>query len=130
MEVIVGLPTSEGYNLVQVIVDQYSKYTTFIHAPEKCYVNQATHLFFKHMVKYWGLPLFIVSDRDTLFTRRFWTELFKLIGSELNLSTSFYCDGQTERVSPLLELYLRNYVSVNQKNWAKLFDVSQFFYNL
>jgi len=90
MDFIVGLPTSEGYNWVLVIVGRYSKYATFIPAPKECSAEQAVHLFFKHVVKYWGLPKSIVSDRDTRFTGRFWTELFKLMGSELNFSTSFH----------------------------------------
>ncbi|KAL4567168.1 hypothetical protein LXL04_022742 [Taraxacum kok-saghyz] len=54
------------------------------------------------------------------------------MGSSLHFSTSFHpqTDGQTERVNHLLEIYLRHYVSANQKNWAKLLDVAQFSYNL
>jgi len=128
----VGLPTSERCNWVLVIVDRYSKYATFIPASKECSAEQAAHLFFKHVVKYWGLPRSIVSDRDTRFTRQFWTELFKLMGSELNFSTSFHpqSDGQTERVNALLELYFRHYVSAKQKDWAKLLDVAQFCCNL
>ena len=33
-------------------------------------------------------------------------------------------DGQTERVNALLELYLRHFVSANQKDWAKLLDIA------
>ena len=84
------------------------------------------------MVKYWGVPNTIVSDWDSRFTGRFWTEFFKLLGTELKFSTNFHpqIDGQTERVNALLELYLRHYVSVNQRDWAKLLDVAQFSYNL
>ncbi|KAL6348636.1 hypothetical protein AAG906_016164 [Vitis piasezkii] len=59
-------------------------------------------------------------------------ELFKLMGSELHFSTSFHSqtDGQTERVNALLELYLRHFTSVNQKDWAKLLDITHFSYNL
>ena len=78
------------------------------------------------------MPKFIISDRDPHFTRKFWTELFKLMGSKLHFSTSFHpqTDGQTERVNALLELYLRHFVSANQKDWAKLLDIAQFSYNL
>ncbi|KAF2313962.1 hypothetical protein GH714_020951 [Hevea brasiliensis] len=67
------------------------------------------------IVKYWRLQRDIVSDRDARFTGRFWTELFRLMGTDLRFSTSFHpqTDGQTERVNALLELYLRHFVSAN-----------------
>ena len=96
-----------------MVVDRYSKYATFIPAPKECFTEQAAHLFFKHVVKNWGLPWSIISDRDTHFT--VWTKLYKLMGSELNFSTSFHpqSDGQTERVNALLEIYFWHYVSAN-----------------
>nr|GFA47078.1 reverse transcriptase [Tanacetum cinerariifolium] len=54
------------------------------------------------------------------------------MGTDLNFSMSFHpqTDRQTERVNALLELYLRHYMSANQHDWAKLFDVAQFSYNM
>ncbi|RVW62476.1 Transposon Ty3-I Gag-Pol polyprotein [Vitis vinifera] len=51
---------------------------------------------------------------------KFWTELFKLMGLELHLSTSFHpqMDGQTERVNTLLELYLRHFAAKKMKKCA------------
>ncbi|KAL4198910.1 hypothetical protein AMTRI_Chr03g142390 [Amborella trichopoda] len=70
---------------------------------------------------------FVAAPKDL-----FWTELFKLLVSNLQFSTIFHpqTDGQTEIMNALLELYLRHFVSANQKDWAKLLDVAQFFYNL
>ncbi|KAF7807946.1 Transposon Tf2-2 polyprotein [Senna tora] len=132
MDFITCLPKSEGCGNIMVVVDRFSKYGVFIPMPTKFSAEDAARMFFKHLVKYWGLPKTIVSDRDTRFTGRFWMELFKILGSELNFSTSFHpqTDGQTERVNALLELYLRHYVSANQKDWAKLLDIAQFSYNL
>ncbi|RVX07076.1 hypothetical protein CK203_030501 [Vitis vinifera] len=64
--------------------------------------------------------------------RKFWTNLFKLIGSNFHFSISFrpQTDGQTKKVNALLELYLRHFVSANQKDWANLLDVAQFSYKL
>ncbi|CAL9127284.1 unnamed protein product, partial [Musa textilis] len=86
----------------------------------------------KNVVKYWGVPHNIISDRDARFLGRFWTELFKLLGSKLYFSTSLHpqTDGQTERINSLLEQYLRHYVSANQRDWVKLLDIAQFSYNL
>ncbi|KAK3009869.1 hypothetical protein RJ639_011883 [Escallonia herrerae] len=101
-------------------------------SPADCTAEEAARLFFKNVVKYWGLPKVIVSDRDPRFTGKFWTELFKLLGSELHFSTSFHpqTDGQTEWVNALLECYLRHFVSANQTDWVRLLDVAQFSYNL
>ncbi|KAE8718446.1 cytochrome P450 78A7-like [Hibiscus syriacus] len=56
----------------------------------------------KHVVKFWGMSKTIISDRNTRFTGRFWTELFKLMGSSLNFSTVVHpqTDGQTEYEGP------------------------------
>ena len=122
MDFIIGLPKSEGYGSIIVVVDRFSKYATFIAAPMDCTAEETARLFLKNVVKYWGLPKFIISDRDSRFTRKFWMELFKLMGTELHFSTSFHpkTDG----------LYLRHFVSAYQTDWAKLLDVAQFSYNL
>ncbi|KAI5662326.1 hypothetical protein M9H77_21649 [Catharanthus roseus] len=132
MDFITSLPKSEEFGSIIVVVDRFSKYATFIPAPIDCTAEETARLFLKNVVKLWGVPSTIVSDRDPRFTGRFWTELFKLLGSDLNFSTSFHpqSDGQTERINALLELYLRHYVSANQRDWAKLLYVAQFSYNL
>ncbi|KAK3029157.1 hypothetical protein RJ639_039712 [Escallonia herrerae] len=85
----------------------------------------------RYVVKYWGMPQDIVSDRDSCFTGNFWTELFKLFGSQLSMSSSYHpeSDGQTERFNSMLEEYLRHFVSATQKNWVKLLDVAQLCFN-
>ena len=62
-------------------------------------------LFLKNMVKIFGLPKDVISDQDAWFTGKFWTCLFKLMGSELKFSTVNHppTDGQTERINALLE---------------------------
>ena len=60
----------------------------FILTPDVCPTEEATKLFFSNVVKHFGLPRDIVSDRDARFTDRFWVELFKLLGSELKFSTT------------------------------------------
>ena len=132
MDFIVGLPKADGFGSIMVVVDRFSKYATFIPATKECPVEEAARLFLKNVVKYWGISQSIISDRDGRFTGRFWTELFKLLGSDLRFSTSLHpqTDGQTERVNALLETYLRHYVSASQRDWPKLLDVAQFSYNL
>ena len=126
MDFITSLPKSERCGSIMVVVDQYSKYVTFIAAPINCKADEVARLFVKYIVKLWGVPKSIVSDRDPRFTGCFWTELFKMLGTDLKFSTSFHpqTDGQTERINGLLEMYLRHYVSAHQRDWAKLPDIA------
>ncbi|XP_020101642.1 uncharacterized protein LOC109719402 [Ananas comosus] len=132
MDFISALPKVGVLGSILVVVDRFSKYGTFIAAPTDCTAEEAARLFVSHIVKLWGIPTSIVSDRDPRFTGKFWTEVFKILGSELLFSTSWHpqTDGQTERVNALLEEYLRHYVSANQKDWVHHLDVAQFAYNL
>ena len=60
----------------------------FIVAPSTCTVEVADDLFYRNVVKYFGLPEDIVSDRDSHFIGRFWTVLFGLLGKQLKSSTA------------------------------------------
>ncbi|KAH9726762.1 Endonuclease [Citrus sinensis] len=113
MDFITSLPKSKGCGSIMVVVDRYSKYAAFIAAPIDCKADEAARLFVKHIGKLWGVPKSIVSDRDPRFIGRFWTELFKMLGTDLKFSTSFHpqTNGQTERINGLLKMYLRHYRS-------------------
>ena len=84
-----------------------------------CIAEIAVDMFYRNVVKYFGLPEDIVSDRDSHFTGRFWTVFFfGLLGSQLKFSTTNHpqTNGQTERINAMLEDYLRHYVTASQKN--------------
>ncbi|GJW82150.1 putative nucleotidyltransferase, ribonuclease H [Tanacetum coccineum] len=102
MDFITCLPKSEGGGSIIVVVDRFSKYETFIAAPPDVTADDTAKLFFKNMIKYWEMPHVIVSDRDPRFTGHFWTELFKIMGTDLNFSTSFHpqTDGEATGKSP------------------------------
>ncbi|CAL1360521.1 unnamed protein product [Linum trigynum] len=132
MDFIVSLPKVEGYYCIMVVVHKFSKYGVFIPGPKDMTAEDATRLFFKNLVKCWGIPSNITSDRDGRFKGRFWRELFKIMGSGLNFSTTFHQqrDGQTKCVNALQEVYLGHYVSANQRDLVTLMDTTQFSYNL
>ncbi|XP_049410573.1 uncharacterized protein LOC125873753 [Solanum stenotomum] len=132
MDFMTSLLKSDRYGTIMVVVDRISKYATFMPATVGSTAKEVAQLFFKNVVKYWGLSRHIISDRDPRFTGNFWRELFDILGTELHFSTSFHpqTDGQTEQVNALLECYLRHYVSVYQKYYARLLDMAQFSSNL
>ncbi|XP_075092575.1 uncharacterized protein LOC142172786 [Nicotiana tabacum] len=66
--VISGFPKVNGFSSNMVLVDRFSKYAVFIAAPTECPSNVAAELFFKNVVKYFGMPKDVISDRDAWFT--------------------------------------------------------------
>ena len=68
MDFITGFPNVRDFKSIFVVVDRFSKYFMFIPTLDACLVEEATRLFFDHVVKHFGLPRDIVSDRDARFT--------------------------------------------------------------
>ena len=132
IDFISGFPKVEGFGSVLVVVDRFSKYVVFIPAPSKCPVEEAMRIFISNVVKHFGMPEDIMSDRDTWFTSRFWVEMFNMWGTECKFYTANHpqIDGQTEQVNQMLEEYLRHYVTVAQTNWLELLKPAQLSYNL
>ena len=118
MDFIVGFPKVDGMNMIMVVVDRFTKYAVFVAAPTVCTAEVATELFYRNVVKYFGVPSDIVSNQDVRFTGRFWTTLFNMMRTRLKFLTANHpqTDGQMERINALLEEYLRHYMTTMQRN--------------
>jgi hypothetical protein len=81
--------------------------------------------------KYHCLLKDIMSDQDPKFTSKFWRALWKCMGSELKMSTSFrpQTDGQTKRVNSVIQQFLRYYVVTDQQDWVDHLELAEFCYN-
>ena len=77
------------------------------------------------------MPTSIVSDRDSVFTAKFWAELFKLQGVQLAMSSAYHpqTDGQTEVVNKSLEHYLRSFSADRPTEWAEWLYLAEFWFN-
>ncbi|KAK3039214.1 hypothetical protein RJ639_027918 [Escallonia herrerae] len=60
LDFITSLPKVEDLGTILVVVDRFSKYASFIATPKYCSAEYTTQLFFKYVVKYWGMPQDIV----------------------------------------------------------------------
>ncbi|KAH9792392.1 hypothetical protein KPL71_004095 [Citrus sinensis] len=110
MDFVSGLPRSRrGCDCIWVIVDRLTKSAHFLARKSTDNVGQLAKLFIKEIVRLHGVPVSIVSDRDPLFTSRFWASLHKELGTKLRFSTAFHpqTDGQSERTIQTLEDMLR-----------------------
>ena len=68
MDFITGMPKVKGMGSVFVVVDRFSKSAVFTAAPSTCTAELVANLFYRNVVKYFGLPEDIVSDGDFRLT--------------------------------------------------------------
>ena len=131
MDFITGLPLSNGFTVIFVIVDRFTKYAHFATLPTSFNALQVAEVFVETVIKLHGMPKTIVSDRDPIFVSKFWTQLFKLSGTQLNHSTAYHpqTDGQTEVVNRGLEQYLRAMVADRPHHWVRFLPWAEYSYN-
>jgi len=131
MDFIEGLPKSEGYNVILVVVDRLTKYAHFLPIRHPYTAAVVAQTFLDNVVKLHGLPASIVTDRDTIFVSHFWKELFKLYRVNLQLSTAYHpqTNGQLERVNQCLEMYLRCAVQDSPQSWKSWLALAELWYN-
>ena len=97
MDFVYKLPrTQNRYDGIWVIVDRLAKSAHFISVREKFSLNRLAELFIAKVVKYHGVPVSIVSDRDPRFTSKFWIAFQEALDTRLLYSMTYHpqTDGQ------------------------------------
>jgi hypothetical protein len=89
MDFMVSLPPSKGFDAIMVVVDRFNKMAHFIPTKDEARAQEIGKLFFSHIFKHYGFPKDIVLDQNPKFTSKFWRALWKRMGSEVKMSTSF-----------------------------------------
>ena len=104
MDFILGLrKTPSGKDSIWVVVDRLTKSAHFIPIKVKDLMDKLARLYVQNIVHLHGVPLAIISDRDSHFTSRFWQSLQKEMRMKLKFSTTFHpqTDGQSERMNQI-----------------------------
>ncbi|GJS19333.1 hypothetical protein Tco_0447965 [Tanacetum coccineum] len=132
MDFITKLPkTATRFDSIWVIVDHLTKSAHFLPMREMDSTEKLMRLYMKEIVARHGIPVSIISDRDSHFTSRVWKSLHKALGTQLNLSTAYHpqTDGQSERTIQTLEDMLRACVIDFGNGWDRHLPLVEFSYN-
>nr|GFB77736.1 putative reverse transcriptase domain-containing protein [Tanacetum cinerariifolium] len=132
MDFVTKLPrTSNGHDTIWVIVDRLTKVAHFIPTRETESMNTLTWLYIKEIISRHGVPISIISDRDSHFTSRFWQSLQNALGIQLDMSTAYHpeTDRQSKRTIQTLKDMLRAYAIDFGKGWEKHLPLVKFSYN-
>ncbi|GJT81764.1 reverse transcriptase domain-containing protein [Tanacetum coccineum] len=106
MDFVTKLPrTSSGHDTIWVIVDRLTKSAHFLPMREDYKMERLARLYLNEIVARHGVPISIISDRDSRFTSRFWQSMQEALGTRLDMSTAYHpqTDGQSERTIQTLE---------------------------
>ncbi|GKC34220.1 putative reverse transcriptase domain-containing protein [Tanacetum coccineum] len=93
IDFVTKLPrTSSRHDTIWVIVDR------LIHMHEDYKMDRLARLYLNEIVARHGVPMSIISDRDSRFTSRFWHSMQEALGTRLDMSTAYHpqTDGQSE----------------------------------
>ncbi|GKB31765.1 putative reverse transcriptase domain-containing protein [Tanacetum coccineum] len=85
-----ALSWKERIKPLRVIVDRLTKSAHFIPTRETDSMETLTRLYIKEIVSRHGMPISIISDRDSHFTSRFWQSLQSALGTQLDMSTAYH----------------------------------------
>ncbi|GJT65308.1 putative reverse transcriptase domain-containing protein [Tanacetum coccineum] len=87
-DIAVYLPkTSSGHDTIWVIMDRLTKSAHFQPMSEDYKMDR---FYLNEIVARYGVPISIISDRDSRFTSRFWQAMQEALGTKLDMSTAYH----------------------------------------
>ncbi|GJQ97501.1 putative reverse transcriptase domain-containing protein [Tanacetum coccineum] len=132
IDFVTKLPrTSSGHDTIWVIVDRLTKSAHFLPMREDYKMDRLARLYLNEIVARHGVPISIISDRDSCFTSRFWQSMQEALGTRLDMSTAYHpqTDGQSESTIQTFEDMIRACVLDFEGNWDAHLPLVEFSYN-
>jgi hypothetical protein len=132
MDFVLGLPrTRKGRDSIFVVVDKFSKMVHYIPCHKTDDATHVADLFFREIVRLYGVPNTIISNYDTKLFSHFWRTLWVQLETKLLFSTTCHpqTDGQTEVVNRIFSTMLRAILKKNIKLWEECLPHVEFAYN-
>ncbi|GKD31952.1 putative reverse transcriptase domain-containing protein [Tanacetum coccineum] len=91
MDLVTKLPKSSSrYDAIWVIVNRLTKSAHFLPIREDYKTKKLARIYINEIVARHGVPMSIISDRDGRFASHLWQALHKVLGTKLNMSTTYH----------------------------------------
>ena len=73
-----------------MVIDSFTKYDHFVALSHPFTAESVATVFLNQVYRLHGMPTAIVSDRDRIFTSKFWSKLFRLADVKLQMSSNYH----------------------------------------
>jgi len=106
------------FNSILTIVDRLIKYTMFISFKKTATASVLTYIILQELINNHRLSKKFITNRDKLFTSKFWETLTAELEINHKMSTAYHSqmNGQSKQMNQTVKTYLRHYVNKNQDN--------------
>ena len=132
MDFVTHLPrTPRRHDAVWVVVDRLTKSAHFLLVRMTFTLEEFCRLYIREIVRLYGVPVFIVSDRDPRFMAHFRKSFQKFVGTQLMMSTAFHSqtDAQSKMSIQVLEDLLQACILDLKGSWEEHLPLVEFAYN-
>ncbi len=119
------------YDFILIIMNKLIKYRYFLSYKKATFTKDLIYIFLRMIVANHELSDEIISNKDKLFTLKFWKFLMNQLKIHHKLSTTYHSqtDKQMKRMNQTLKQYFRCYINYRQNNWIQLVSVAQLTFN-
>ncbi len=123
--------TRTTYDFILMITNKLIKYKYFLSYKKATFAKDLMYTFLRMIVANHELSDEIISNRDKLFTSKFWKLLMNQLEIHHKLSTAYHSqtNEQMKRMNQTLKQYFRCYINYRQNDWIQLLSIAQLTFN-
>jgi hypothetical protein len=131
MDIMTRLPcTTRGFDAITILVKAQTHYVRIVPINKPVNGTQFATIFHGTISRHYGIPKSFISNKNVKFTTDLWKEFTTLIGTKINLMTTFepQQSEQTHFMGQVIK-YLHNSLTPYNTEWYKYLLIAEFALN-
>jgi hypothetical protein len=131
VDLIIQLPSFNHFNSIAIYVNHYSNQAHLVLCKSNLTAKGAANLHYRDVFYLYGILKKVFSDCGPQFAARFMRALYKRLGIETSLTTTYHTkdNSKVKHKNQEVEQYLHLFCDKHQKDWAKHLPVAEFALN-
>jgi hypothetical protein len=119
------------YDSILMIIDRYTKFSLYISSKKTWNAENLTNALIDEIFIKFERFVFIVTDKESFFTFKFWSSLCYHLWIRLRYNIVYHSqtNEQIEKQNQTFESYLKSYVNYQQDDWIKWLSIAEYAYN-